>query len=88
MVLLHQITSWIRYHQRLRRQYYMASALSSEQRANAYEIAAWSDEPGTAPIGGQQPEKKSWKQKRKDYRTQKRGGANAHAVHEWEGSAA
>ena len=64
----------------------MTTLLQSEQRANAYEIAAWSDEPGTMPVSLGKG-KKTWKEKRGEVRAQKRGGANAHAVHEWEGVA-
>ena len=95
---IQQISSWIRYHQRLRRQQYLTTVLQSEQRANAYEIAAWSDEPAQAPVratmlgvggvgvGG--TDKKMSKKRINEIRAQRRGGANAHAVHEWEGVAA
>ncbi|ORX36780.1 hypothetical protein BD324DRAFT_651264 [Kockovaella imperatae] len=88
LMLFLKISGWIRYHQRLRRQRYMNTMLLSEQRTNAYEIAAWSDEPGTAPIttGGGTREK-SKKEKRGLERAQKRAGVNAHAIHEWEGVA-
>jgi hypothetical protein len=72
--------------------------LQSEQRANAYEIAAWADEPGTAPIrtgggtdrdgrGGWKERRKEKKRKKEELKLQKRGGANAFAVKEWEGVA-
>ncbi|KAK8864288.1 hypothetical protein IAR55_001534 [Kwoniella newhampshirensis] len=86
LVLFFKISSWIRTNQRLRRQRLLALSLQSEQHANAYEIAAWSDEPNTAPVRGV-PEKKSRKEKREEMRALKRGGANAWAVQEWEGVA-
>ena len=53
-----------------------------------YEIAAWSDEPGQAPVYGVNgSDKKTRKEKRDEIKAQKRGGANAYAVHEWEGVA-
>ena len=64
--------------------------LQSEQRANAYEIAAWSDEPGASfkPFSATLPQHNlPGGKKGKKARAQKRGGANAYAVHEWEGVA-
>ncbi|WVF71605.1 hypothetical protein IAT40_006413 [Kwoniella sp. CBS 6097] len=97
LVLFFKISSWIRYHQHLRRQRYLSLSLQSEQRANAYEIAAWAEQPGTAPIhpsdrdqnrrfrGGEG--KKRRKEIKEEIRAIKRGGANAWAVKEWEGVA-
>jgi len=84
LVLFYKISAWIRYNQRLHRQSALTTLLQGEQRMNAYEIAAWADEPGVKPVRGGEAigEKKVKKAK-----TQKRGGANAHAVHEWEGVA-
>ncbi|ORY34112.1 hypothetical protein BCR39DRAFT_586293 [Naematelia encephala] len=91
LVFFFKISSWIQYHRRLSRQRHLTTLLATEQRANVYEIAAWSDEPGTAPVrtgigggvGGS--DRKSRKEIREEVRAFKRGGANAHAVHEWEG---
>lgn len=47
---IRQISSWIRYRQRRRRQETLTLALQSEQRAKVFEIAAWADEPGQAPV--------------------------------------
>ncbi|WVR07156.1 hypothetical protein IAU60_004197 [Kwoniella sp. DSM 27419] len=95
LVLFFKISSWIRYHQHLRRQRYLALSLQSEQRANAYEIAAWSDEPGTAPIWSKERDKERERDRKRDRKERKaemrqikRGGANAWAVREWEGVAA
>lgn len=91
-----QVTAWIRYNQRLRRQHYLTTVLESEQRANAYEIAAWADEPGLAPVRPDPSDRRGWgwkdkrnEKKRDKHRSkmQKRGGANAFAVKEWEGVA-
>ncbi|WWD17415.1 hypothetical protein CI109_101856 [Kwoniella shandongensis] len=88
LVLFFKISSWIRTTQRLRRQRLLTLSLQSEQHANAYEIAAWSDEPNTAPVRDvPQKEKKSRKERREEMRALKRGGANAWAVQEWEGVA-
>ena len=69
--------------------------LQTEQRANVFEIAAWAEEPGTAPVRHNERERmRGWKDKRKEKKrreneakVQKRGGANAFAVKEWEGIA-
>lgn len=69
----------------------MKAALRSEQRTNAYEVAAWADTPGQAPVllsSMMRETKKSRKERLKEIRDQRRGGANAYAVHEWEGVAA
>ncbi|WWC89449.1 uncharacterized protein L201_004373 [Kwoniella dendrophila CBS 6074] len=94
LVLFFKISSWIRYHQRLRRHTQLTLSLKSEQRANAYEIAAWSDEPNVAPIkneSGNFNKKKERKQNRKERKDQlkqiRRGGGNAWNVKEWEGVA-
>ncbi|WVQ99283.1 hypothetical protein IAU59_006415 [Kwoniella sp. CBS 9459] len=99
LVLFFKVSSWIRYHQHLRRQRYLSLSLQSEQRANAYEIAAWADQPGTAPIhpsdrdrdrnrrGIRGEGKKRRKEIKEEIRAIKRGGANAWAVKEWEGVA-
>jgi hypothetical protein len=83
-----QISSWIRYRRRLSRQSHLSGLLQSEQRANAYEIAAWSDEPGAIPMQSVRGDKKSRKERKEEVKALKRGGANAYAVHEWEGVAA
>lgn len=66
----------------MRRQSALQQLLQNEQRANAYEIAAWADEPGMAPVRG---EKRGEKKKKK--KGPKRGAANAYGVSEWEGVA-
>jgi hypothetical protein len=58
--------------------------VQNEQRANAYEIAAWADEPGSAPVKG---EKRVDGEKKKGRKLPKRGAANAYGVSEWEGVA-
>jgi hypothetical protein len=78
-----QITSWARYRQRQRRQNALNRDLRNEQRANAYEIAAWADEPGTAPTRIDHRDT----EKRKGKKMSKRGAANAYNVTEWEGKA-
>ncbi|WVQ82286.1 hypothetical protein IAT38_004414 [Cryptococcus sp. DSM 104549] len=94
LVLFFKISSWIRVHQRLRRQRNLTMSLQSEQQANAYEIAAWSDEPSHVParglgeMGRRGKSKKGWKEKREEIKAVKRGGANAWAIQEWEGVAA
>ncbi|EIW70768.1 hypothetical protein TREMEDRAFT_19508, partial [Tremella mesenterica DSM 1558] len=100
LVLFFKISSWIRYRQRSRRQHTLSSMLQSEQLANAYEIAAWSDEPGiigSVPSSGKsflpshgdrEKERGKWVGKKHKRGREKRGGANAYAVHEWEGVAA
>ncbi|WRT66242.1 uncharacterized protein IL334_003195 [Kwoniella shivajii] len=89
LVLFIKISSWIRFHQRLRRHSNLTLSLQSEQRANAYEIAAWADEPNTAPIRGDGiKEKKSRKERRELLKAIRRGGGNAYQVKEWEGVAA
>ena len=60
--------------------------LQTEQRTNAYEIAAWADEPGTAPVTIGK-DSRSKKEKRGAGKAQKRAGVNAFAIHEWEGVA-
>ncbi|OCF36730.1 hypothetical protein I316_01326 [Kwoniella heveanensis BCC8398] len=97
LVLFFKISSWIRYHQHLRRQRYLSLSLQSEQRANEYEIAAWADRPGTAPIHPSDRDrdrsnrrgegKKRRKEIKEEIKAIKRGGANAWAVKEWEGVA-
>nr|XP_018263195.1 uncharacterized protein I303_04688 [Kwoniella dejecticola CBS 10117]OBR85353.1 hypothetical protein I303_04688 [Kwoniella dejecticola CBS 10117] len=95
LVLFIKISSWIRYHQRLRRHTQLTRSLQSEQRANAYEIAAWSDEPNVAPThihgnekaGRKKKEKKTRKERKEEIRQIRRGGGNAFMVKEWEGVA-
>ncbi|WVW83777.1 hypothetical protein I302_105798 [Kwoniella bestiolae CBS 10118] len=93
LVLFIKISSWIRFHQRLRRHNQLTLSLQSEQRANAYEIAAWADEPNTAPVRNtngeynKKKEKKSRKERREEIRQIRRGGGNAFMVKEWEGVA-
>ncbi|RSH82212.1 hypothetical protein EHS25_005922 [Saitozyma podzolica] len=99
LVLFFKISQWIRYRQRLRRQHALTTSLQTEQRANAYEIAAWADEPGQAPVrveqsrwgrwtqgGGSKAARKGRKEAgKKSEGRMKRVGANAYAVIEWEG---
>lgn len=91
-VTIYQVSSWIRLRQRLRRQRLLTLSLKSEQQANAYEIAAWADEPSTVPARSvgirEDKEKKSKKERKEELRAWKRGGANAFALQEWEGVAA
>lgn len=67
--------------------------LRNEQRANAYEIAAWADEPGQAPLRGDKritvpvPEEKKKMFRFKFKKATKRGAANAYGIEEWEGVA-
>ncbi|WVQ72617.1 hypothetical protein IAR50_002175 [Cryptococcus sp. DSM 104548] len=94
IVLTFKVSSWIRLRQRLRRQRLLTLSLQSERQANAYEVAAWSDEPGTLPVSMRGPgfdhsrERKSRKERKDEMKAWKRGGANAYALHEWEGVAA
>ncbi|OWZ60200.1 hypothetical protein C356_00211 [Cryptococcus neoformans c45] len=92
IVLFFKVSSWIRLRQRLRRQRLLTLSLKSEQQANAYEIAAWADEPSTVPARSvgirEDKEKKSKKERKEELRAWKRGGANAFALQEWEGVAA
>nr|ODN88377.1 hypothetical protein L203_02990 [Cryptococcus depauperatus CBS 7841] len=84
------ISSGIRLRQRLRRQRLLALSLKSEQQANAYEVAAWADEPSSVPVrgmGSRVQNKKNRKERKDEMRTWKREGANAYALHEWEGIA-
>nr|ODN97722.1 hypothetical protein L204_03145 [Cryptococcus depauperatus CBS 7855] len=84
------ISSGIRLRQRLRRQRLLALSLRSEQQANAYEVAAWADEPSSVPVRGMSSRvqnKKNRKERKDEMRTWKREGANAYALHEWEGIA-
>ncbi|KAL7421728.1 hypothetical protein Q5752_003499 [Cryptotrichosporon argae] len=92
LVLFFKISSWIRYNQSLRRQHALTALLESEQEAKAFEIAAWADEPGHAPVGraggAKQAESRYWwggRRVKKGLKGHKRGRTNAHAVHEWEG---
>ncbi|WWD02853.1 hypothetical protein V865_000895 [Kwoniella europaea PYCC6329] len=91
LVLFIKISSWIRFHQRLRRHSQLTLSLQSEQRATAYEIAAWADEPNTAPVKNgdynKKSEKKSRKERREEIKQIRRGGGNAWMVKEWEGVA-
>jgi hypothetical protein len=81
-----QVTAWIRYYRRQRRQIATHLQLQNEQREVAYEIAAWGTEPGKLPAptmhtGNGRSEKK------KSKKLARRGAANAYAVSEWEGVA-
>ncbi|WVN88215.1 uncharacterized protein L203_103416 [Cryptococcus depauperatus CBS 7841] len=90
VVLFFKISSGIRLRQRLRRQRLLALSLKSEQQANAYEVAAWADEPSSVPVrgmGSRVQNKKNRKERKDEMRTWKREGANAYALHEWEGIA-
>ncbi|CAD6590859.1 MAG: hypothetical protein TREMPRED_005905 [Tremellales sp. Tagirdzhanova-0007] len=88
LVLFFKVSSGIRDRQLLRRQHDITTSFQAEQRANMYEIAAWSDEPGQAPVHLNNGMKKTTRrEKREEIKAQKRGGANAYAVHEWEGVA-
>jgi hypothetical protein len=78
------VTAWIRYYNRQRRQIATHQQLQNEQRENAYEIAAWQDEPGSGPIIGG---KKGESEKKKSKKLSRRGAANAYGVSEWEGVA-
>ena len=87
LTLAKQVTSWIRFHQRLRRQAALHQVLRNEQRANAYEIAAWADEPGQAPLRGDKKLALVEEKKKRIKKVTKRGAANAYGVSEWEGVA-
>jgi hypothetical protein len=81
-----QVTSWIRYYRRQRRQIAIQRQLQNEQRENAYELAAWEAEPGTLPAHGGGL-KTGESEKKKNKKLSRRGAANAYAVSEWEGVA-
>lgn len=76
------------------RQEELNRALQAEQRANAYEVAAWADSPGKPPADpGRFSRRKTWGLfGRKDRTGPTRGGQrrimkNAFEVDEWEGFA-
>lgn len=63
-----------------------------EQRAHAFELAAWSDQPGMAPVEARPDSRQRWWRRQKggdgEEKTKhryKRGRVNAYAVYEWEG---
>jgi len=50
LLAAYKISAWIQYQRRLRRQRDIDDQIDKERRATAYEIAAWADSPGHAPI--------------------------------------
>lgn len=95
-----QISTWIRYRQRLSRQRALWAIQDNERKARAFELAAWADTPGQAPVerpsdtGGRKP---AWWRRRhvapadkeeKDSIKHKRGRTNAYDMYEWEGTPA
>jgi hypothetical protein len=77
----------VRYRQRLSRERALRKAHESEQRARAFELAAWADTPGQAPVSGRETTRRRWWRRNQDKDKPKglRGKTNAYAVYEWEG---
>ncbi|KAL1413622.1 hypothetical protein Q8F55_001397 [Vanrija albida] len=95
IVVFMKISAWIRYRQRLNRTIALRNQLAAEEQARAFEMAAWSDVPGQAPVEGAssalapRPWWRLWsrhsKAEKDKVRPHRRGRTNAYAVYEWEG---
>jgi hypothetical protein len=89
-----KISTWIRYRQRLRRQRALWALQDNERKARTFELAAWSDTPGQAPVtidhGGKHPwwrkRKVSGDKDEKEKAKRTRGRTNAYNIYEWEGT--
>lgn len=94
-MLTPKVTTWIRYRQRLNRTIALRNQLDAEEQARAFEMAAWSDVPGQAPVEGNssavqpRPWWRLWSRHSKadkdKVKPHRRGRTNAYAVYEWEG---
>lgn len=75
----------------MRRESTLRTLHEQEQRAHAFELAAWADLPGQAPVTARPEVRHRWWKKHKDVEGDKtkhryrRGRVNAYAVYEWEG---
>ncbi|BEI82168.1 hypothetical protein CcaverHIS002_0300360 [Cutaneotrichosporon cavernicola] len=91
LLLFVKISGWLRYRQRTSRERALSEAQDSEQRARAFELAAWADTPGQAPVTRRDTTRRRWwqriktKPEDKEKRRGLRGKTNAYAVYEWEG---
>ncbi|GMK58016.1 hypothetical protein CspeluHIS016_0500480 [Cutaneotrichosporon spelunceum] len=91
LLMFAKVSGWVRYRQRLSRERALSKAHDSEQRARAFELAAWADTPGQAPVSGRDTDRRRWWQRNKNKPEDKekrrglRGKTNAYAVYEWEG---
>ncbi|RSH82762.1 uncharacterized protein EHS24_007756 [Apiotrichum porosum] len=89
LLLAMKISSWVRFRNRLRREQALRKIQENEHKAHAFELAAWSDTPGQAPVtdGPNNSNNSWWKRTKtvKNTRMMIRGRVNAYAVYEWEG---
>ncbi|TXT15578.1 hypothetical protein VHUM_00081 [Vanrija humicola] len=85
LVVFVKVTTWIRYRQRLNRTIALRNQLAAEEQARAFEMAAWSDVPGQAPVEGNSTAVQPRPAEKDKAGAHRRGRTNAYAVHEWEG---
>ncbi|KLT40150.1 hypothetical protein CC85DRAFT_278242 [Cutaneotrichosporon oleaginosum] len=85
LLLFMKISGWVRYRQRVSRERALRTAQDGEQRARAFELAAWADTPGQAPVSGGEPARRRWWRRADKDAKGLRGKTNAYAVYEWEG---